>query len=199
MEQKIEEIRQNFEKHGMNLRYVETPQQAAELLSRELKDRNIVFGGSVTSEELGLYDLLGRQNRVYWHWKQPVEQRREAEQQMQVYITSANALSATGEIVNIDGSCNRISGATYGPQVVYYICGINKLTDDLSTAIDRARNVAAPMNARRLNRKTPCAVDGKCHDCQSPDRICNVMNITMRRPGAVERVEILLVGCSLGY
>lgn len=194
----METVLHNFEKHGIHARYFETAQQAVDCLLEELHGRSIAFGGSVTTQQLGLYEKLGEDNRVFWHWVTPGEGRRQAEQACDTYICSANALAETGEIVNIDGTGNRITLATYGPQRVYYVCGVNKLTPDLHAAIHRARHIAAPRNAQRLHCNTPCAVDGKCHDCDSPDRICNVMDITMRRPGAMQ-VELLLIGQELGY
>lgn len=198
MNASIDTILHNFENHGMHARYFETARQAVECLLGELKGRRIVFGGSVTSQQLGLYEALGAANQVFWHWVGPNEGRRQAETACDTYITSANALAETGEIVNIDGTGNRVAHAAYGPQQVYYVCGINKLAPDLQAAIGRARNVAAPRNAQRLHCNTPCAADGKCHDCNSPDRICNVMEITMRSPGQT-RVELILIGQELGY
>ena len=116
-----------------------------------------------------------------------------------VYLTSANALSETGEIVNIDGNCNRLAGSMWGPKECYVVCGCNKLAPDLHAAMRRARQIAGPMNARRLNRKTPCAVTGVCSDCRSPERICKVMAITMQPPGLFEHYEIILIGEHLGY
>ena len=116
-----------------------------------------------------------------------------------VYLTSANAVSAMGEIVNIDGTCNRVAGSLYGFDACYVVCGVNKLTPDLTSAMRRARTIAAPLNARRLGKRTPCAVDGKCHDCRSPERICRAMAVLMAPPARMRHYEIVLIGEELGY
>ena len=116
-----------------------------------------------------------------------------------VYISSANGVAETGELVNIDGTGNRVAATLYGPEKVYFIVGLNKLAPTLEAAIDRARNVAAPKNAQRLGTRTPCAADGKCHDCKSPARICRALVVHMGAPKGFEKCEIVLVGESLGY
>ena len=92
-----------------------------------------------------------------------------------------------------------MAATLYGPEKVYFIVGLNKLAPTLEAAIDRARNVAAPKNAQRLGTRTPCAADGKCHDCKSPARICRALVVHMGAPKGFEKCEIVLVGESLGY
>ena len=117
----------------------------------------------------------------------------------EIYISSVNAISENGEIVNIDNTGNRVAAISYGPEKVYLVIGSNKVADTLESAIYRARNVASPMNAKRLNRKTPCAVKGdKCYDCNSPERICRNLSVLWTKPtGAI--YEIILINESLGY
>ena len=115
-----------------------------------------------------------------------------------VYVTSANALAETGEIVNIDGNGNRVSSTIFGHETVYFVVGENKITSDLPSAWDRARNIAAPKNAARLGKNTPCAADGVCHDCQSPQCICSVITVHRRKPSSCNAV-VILVHESLGY
>ena len=161
------------------------------------------FGGSVTLQEMGLYDSLGEHNTVLWHWrvpegKAPDELRREAAA-AEVYLSSVNGLAETGEIVNIDGSGNRVASTIYGHRRVYLVAGVNKLASDLAGAVDRARNIAAPKNAQRLGVKTPCAAKGdKCYDCQSPGRICRAMSVFWAAPSGSE-YEVVLIGEPLGY
>ena len=121
------------------------------------------------------------------------------ESELTVYMLSANAIAATGEIVNIDGTGNRVANAIYGPQKVYYVCGENEVTPDLMSAIDRARNMAAPPNAKRLGLNTPCAIDGKCHNCASENRICNAMSIILARTTKQQKGEVFIIGEKLGY
>ena len=193
---------ENLKKHGFNARYYETKEAAAQALCDELHGKTIGFGGSVSVQQLGLYELLGKENEVFWHW---ADGDRAAAQEnaakAQVYILSANALSETGEIVNIDGNGNRVAAMFYGHERVIFLVGINKLTPDLPSAIDRARNVASPLNARRLQRKTPCALSEpmRCHDCQSPERICSGMAILLEKMGSIPEMNVYLIGEELGY
>ena len=118
-----------------------------------------------------------------------------------MYISSANGVAETGELVNIDGTGNRVAATLYGPEKVYFIVGINKLTPTLEAAIWRARNIASPLNAKRLGRKTPCALSEvmKCYDCQSPERICRGMTIHMGPMKGVGETIVVLIDEELGY
>ena len=187
---------ENFEKNGFSVKYFDTKEQAAEYLKGELKGETIGFGGSLTSQQMGLYELLGEENTVCWHWKNPADIKRFPE--FTAYITSANGVAETGELVNIDGAGNRVSATLYGPAKLYFICGENKVTPDLPSAIERARNIAAPLNAKRLNKKTPCAQTGKCMNCNSPERICRAMVIHMRPMMPMQKTEVIFVGEALG-
>ena len=117
-----------------------------------------------------------------------------------VYILSANGVSETGELVNIDGSGNRLAASLFGPKKVYYIIGKNKIEPDLKSAMDRARNTACTKNAMRFQIKTPCVANGgdKCYDCNSPARICNAFLI-LERPCSGMEVELLFVDEELGF
>lgn len=192
-------LQANLQKHGIGFQYFDTEEQAIAYLTANIQGETVAFGGSMTVKELGLYEALEKQNKVFWHWVTKTEDQRSIEAQTTVYITSANAIAETGELVNIDGTGNRVANSFYGPKKVYYICGENKVTPDLHSAINRARTVAAPLNAKRLNLATPCAADGKCHDCSSPSRICNVMSIVMGKTSKQEQCEVLIIGKKLGY
>ena len=109
-----------------------------------------------------------------------------------IYLTSANAISADGQIVNIDGTGNRIAATCYGPKQVIFVIGKNKIAPSLEEAINRARNSAAVRNAKRYNRKTPCVITGKCEDCLSLDCICNVMTIHRKKPYGVKMTVVLI-------
>lgn len=196
-----EKALENLSRNGFDAKYFETAAQAADYLAAQLHGRTIGFGGSVTLDKMGLYDRLGAENTVFWHWKQPAGEARAAAAQAQVYLTSANAISETGEIINIDGSGNRVAAMLYGHEVLYIVAGVNKLAPDLPAAIERARNVAAPLNARRLECRTPCALfePMRCHDCRSPERICKGFCVLARPMGGVGRTEVLLIGETLGY
>ena len=186
----------NFEKHGFSVKLFETRKEACDYLKETLKGEVVGFGGSMTTQELGLYDLLGEENTVCWHWKDPSVLAKQGG--FTAYITSANAVSETGELVNIDGTGNRVAATLYGPKKVFFVCGKNKVTADLPSAIDRARNIAAPINAKRLNSNTPCAVAGKCMDCDSPERICRGMVVQMRKMGGADLNELIIINEDLG-
>lgn len=191
----------NLEKNGFAVRYFETAEAAAEYLFSQLHGRTVGIGGSVTIGQLALYDRLCADNTVYCHGVCNTEETKKCAAQAQVYLTSANAIAETGEIVNIDGAGNRVASMLYGHETLYIVSGVNKLTPDLHAAIDRARNVAAPRNARRLGRKTPCALSEpmRCHDCASPERICRALCVLERPVFGIGRTEVILIGQALGY
>ena len=184
-----------FRRHRFEAVYFDTAGEARQYLADEIKGETVGFGGSATCEQLGLYELLGRENTVLWHWKNPEDRGRFAE--FTTYITSANGVSETGELVNIDGRGNRLSASLFGAKTVYFVCGINKLAPTLEDAVTRARQIAWPANAKRLGSKTPCAALGRCIDCNSPGRICSAMVIHMR-PIIGTRSVVVLVGEELG-
>ena len=142
--------------------------------------------------------MLRTHNDFKWHWDG--NDRMEAIA-TDVYLSSVNGIAKTGEIVNIDGNGNRIASTVFGHKKLYLIVGKNKIADDLDGAIWRARNIASPLNAKRLNVKTPCAAHGggKCFDCKSPERICKAMRITWERPNGIPDTEVVLIDEDLGY
>ena len=179
----LETTVKNLTKHDFSVRVFQTAKEASSAIAQELSGKTIGFGGSITLEQMGLFETLGKTNRVFWHWKQDAAQARANAAHAQIYFTSANAIAGTGEILNIDGTGNRAAAMLYGHEELYIVAGTNKLCDDLPSAMQRARNIAAPLNARRLHCKTPCALSEPmhCHDCASPDRICNGF-VTLTRP-----------------
>lgn len=168
-----------------------------------LDGRRIGCGGSATLQQLGLIDSLAEHNRLFTHTGKTgaeFEAMLSAElRDTDVYLTSANALAETGELVNIDGNGNRVASTLFGHQKVYFILGRNKIAPTLDAAIWRARNVAAPKNAQRLRRRTPCAVKAdRCYDCNSPDRICKGLVVLWRAMGMSE-MEVVLINEDLGF
>ena len=191
-------VQKNLEAHGYTVHTFATAAEAADYLDGTIDGRTVGFGGSATLDALGIYDRLERHNTVVWHWKQEADAARKAAMQTQVYLTSANALAETGEIVNIDGTGNRVSATLFGHEKVIFVIGRNKLAATYAAAVDRARNVAAPQRARQLGRKTPCAVKAdRCYDCKSPERICRGM-VTLWGPMLGMAGEVLLVDEDLG-
>lgn len=193
----FETVKKNLEDHGFTVRVFASGREAADYLCDNLCGTSIGFGGSMTIQQLGLYDRLSKTNRVYWHWADGESQRAKASR-AQVYISSANALAETGEIVNIDGAGNRIASTLYGHRKVYFIIGRNKLAHTYDEALWRARNIAAPKNAMRLGKKTPCAARGdRCYDCNSPDRICRGL-VVLWGPMLGTDTEVLLIDEEFG-
>lgn len=193
------QIRQNFEKHGFTTQFFSTKEEASRYLSDALQNQTIGFGGSETLKEMGLFEELQQTNVVVWHNKIPGIQVRKLANCADIYITSANAVTETGEIVNIDGTGNRVAMTAFGPNMCYYIVGKNKIRTNLTDAYERCKNVAAPLNTKRLGFKTPCAVKGdKCYDCNSPERICRIVSIIERVPLGM-KCEIIFVNEELGY
>ena len=177
-----------------------TGQDAAQWLAAECSGKTVGIGGSMTAKAMKLEELLPRTSTVYWHWLTPGPETLANAATAQVYLTSVNALAETGELINIDGTGNRVASTIFGHEEVYFIVGVNKLAPDYDAALWRARNVASPKNARRLGKKTPCAVRGdKCYDCKSPERICRALVVLWERPTGIGRAEVVLVNEPLGY
>lgn len=194
-----EKLRHN----GFICQCFETAEQArTAALSLVSPGSSVGIGGSMTVKEMGLDKALEAQGcRVYWHWTAPGDQRaavQEAARTADYYISSSNAITAQGELVNIDGNGNRVAAQFQGPKNVLIICGRNKLSGTLEEAIARIKRVACPANARRLNLKTPCALTGRCNDCSSPERMCNVTAI-LSHPTHGRRITVFLVDQDLGF
>ncbi len=197
----LEKLRRNLESHGFGYRYFETPEEAADYLCASLHGRTVGIGGSITVEELGVYPRLAEDNQVFWHWKQDPAQARAQAGAAEVYLCSANGVSETGEIVNIDGTGNRLAASMYGKKKVYIIIGVNKVEPTLEQAIRRARDVAAPLNCRRFGLQTPCALaeEPRCFDCSHPQRICKGLLVFWRKMNGVDECEVVLINRKLGY
>ena len=188
-------------REGFVARYFDTAKEAADYLCESISGKTVGFGGSVTLEQMGLYEKLAENNTVYWHWKTNNMETRTAAAGAEVYLSSANAIAETGEIVNIDGSGNRVAATLYHHERVVFVVGVNKIAEDYESAVFRARNVAAPLNTRRLGLKTPCAVgkEIKCYNCASKDRICCGVVALLWPMRSVKVTEVVVVGESLGY
>ena len=196
----MEKTGKNLEGRGFRVHRFATGAEAADYLVQTLHGTSIGIGGSVTIDTLGVYDRLCGSNEVFWHWKNHAPETRERAGKAETYLCSANGVSENGEIVNIDGFGNRVAGTIYGPERVFLVVGKNKIAPDLNGAIDRARNIAAPLNARRLNRHTPCAVgEPRCRDCCSPEKVCGVMTVFFMPPTSIKEFHVLLVNEDLGY
>ena len=195
----MEKLRANLEARGFQTSCFDSREEAAAYLNARLNGETIGFGGSMTVQELGLFDTLTTHNTCLWHWTADAPATA-AEAAAPVYICSVNGLAETGELINIDGACNRVAATLFGKEKVYFIVGENKIAPDYDAALWRARNIAAPLNARRLGKKTPCALgELKCYDCKSPERICRGLVVLWNKPTGVKQAEVVLVRENLGY
>lgn len=171
----------------------------------QVKPGSVSFGGSMTVVNSGLYDELKKRNDIQvidtYDTSAPQDEFLERRRQAllsDLFITSTNAVTKEGHLVNLDGLGNRVAGLTFGPKHVALLIGRNKIVTDMEQAIDRIKDFAAPANTIRLNKKTPCVKTFQCEDCSSPDRICNTWTIT-EKSNPPERVKIILINEHVGY
>jgi hypothetical protein len=194
----VEKLRENLKKKGYETSYFETAEECCAYLNEKLDGVSIGFGGSQTVRDMGLYEQLAQHNQCYWHWDKAQGLVLKEASEAQVYLCSLNGVSENGELINIDGRGNRLASCLFGHDKVYFIIGTNKIAPDYDAALWRARNIAAPLNAKRLGAKTPCATTGRCHDCSSPDRICAALMVYWEKPGGID-IEVVIVNQELGY
>lgn len=193
----IEKTIKNLKNRSFGVTHFSTGREAADYLCGAINGVTVGIGGCKTADQLGLYDRLCKNNTVYWHWKDSGAEVRRNENSAEIFICSANAVSEDGELLNIDGAGNRIAGQVFGHKKVYIVIGTNKICPDFQSALYRARNVAAVQNAARFGKKTPCQVDGKCHDCRSKERICNALTVQWCPMMGME-TEIVIIDEELG-
>ena len=195
----ITKLRTNLEEHGFATSYFETAKEAADYLDSQIDGVSVGIGGSITVQELDLYDRLAAHNTVHWHWKEEdMNAARSAAATADVYLSSANAIAETGEIINIDGLGNRVASTLFGHKKLYIVAGRNKIAPTYDEALWRARNVAGPKRAQQMGKKTPCAIKAdRCYDCKSPDRICRGL-VVLWGPTMGMPTEVVLIDEDLG-
>ena len=198
----FEQLKETLERNGFTVSVFADGEAAAAYLNREIDGVTVGCGGSMTLTELGLQKSLARHNTLYAHGITPgaPEEVMAKAATAEVYLLSANAIAAdTGEILNIDGTGNRVSASLYGHRKVYFVAGKNKVSPDYESALWRLRNVVAPRNAQRLGRSTPCAAKAdRCYNCSSPDRICKGLVVLYQKMRAMD-MEVVLIDQELGY
>ncbi len=195
----IEKTINNLKARHFEVSHFATGEEACAYLTGEINNTTVGIGGCKTVQQLGLFDKLKDcGNEVYWHWVEPGMETLYKENAAEVFISSANAIAETGEIINIDGRGNRLAGMVFGNKKVYIVAGTNKICPDFESAVYRARNTAAVSNVQRFDVKTPCKLDGKCHDCRSTDRVCNAMLVMWGPMMGMEKFEIVLIDEELG-
>jgi len=205
IEERAKKAIERLEAHDFKAIFVKNKEEAVEKIWKHVTpEQKVGVGGSVTIRELGILDRLETQGNILFnHWKPGLSKEellsiRKAQMTSDLFLSSINAVTLDGELVNIDGIGNRVNSIIFGPKKVILVAGYNKIVEDVQEAIKRIKNVAAPLNARRLNIDVPCAKVGKCVDCSSPNRICRAMVILERRPSLTDML-IILVGEELGF
>jgi len=205
IEERCKKTVEKLKAHEFDAVYVKTKEEAVqEILEWVKPNTKVGAGGSVTIRELGILDRLRAMgNVVYDHWvpglsgEQSLEIRK-AQMSSDLFLSSSNAVTLNGELVNIDGVGNRVNAISFGPKKVVLVVGCNKIAGSLDEAMKRVRNEATPPNAKRLNLDVPCAKLGWCVDCNSPQRACRIVVIHERKPMWTD-VLVILVGEELGY
>ncbi|MDD2540396.1 MAG: lactate utilization protein [Desulfuromonadaceae bacterium] len=204
-EQKCRKAVESLKRNGFTARFYATPQTAAEYITAEAVEAvSIGFGGSMTIASMGVEQLLREQGKEILNHSNPSLSRDEKLEVMRrqltcdLFLCGSNAVTLSGELVNIDGIGNRVASMLFGPRKVIVVAGRNKLVDgSIQDAITRIKNWATPPNAKRLAYNTPCASTGFCSNCNSPERICRVTTVIDRKPRLTD-LHVLVVNADLG-
>ncbi|QIB27966.1 lactate utilization protein [Caloranaerobacter azorensis] len=205
IEKRVERTIQNLEKNNMHGYFVQNEKKAIEKIKELIKEGDTVaVGGSLTLFEIGVIDFLrnGKYNFLDRYREgltsEDIKELYRKSFSADVYFTSSNAITEEGELYNVDGRGNRVAAMIYGPDKVIVVIGVNKIVKSIDEAIERNRQLAAPANTKRLNKKTPCAEVGYCMNCTSPDRICN-QYVLIKRQMQKGRIYVIIVNKNLGY
>jgi len=204
--EKVKNLLGRLRDNGMNAIFVPTAQQAkAKVLGMIPREAEVGIGGSVTIRQMGLLEaLFERGNEVCEHWQSGSTK----DERMQMarkavsadyYLSSSNAVTMDGKLVNTDNTGNRVSALVFGPQHVIVVVGVNKIVRDVDAGIRRIKEKAAPLNCQRRKDNTPCAKGKKCPDCNSPDRLCRVTSIIEKKTRGIRSLSVIIVGEELGY
>ncbi len=195
----IEKLRKNLEREGFLVSVFDSVNEASAYLNCKIDGTRVGFGGSQTVRDMGLYEQLCSHNDCHWHWDKVNNIIPEEATTAPVYITSLNGVSENGELINVDGGGNRVASTLYGHEKVYFIIGENKIAPDYDAALWRARNIAAPLNAKRLEKKTPCVKTGRCMNCSAPERICRALVVLWDKPALIPEAEVVIIRENLGF
>lgn len=195
-------LEKNLRKHGFDVSIFDTAGEAAEYLNQKIDHRSVGVSGSITLQDMEhryqIAEKLSAHNTLFWHWYSRVNVLQAM--RTEVYLTSANAIAETGEIVNIESRGNRVASTLCGHDELYFVVGENKVVPTYEEAIWRAKNIAAPQKAKAMHKKTPCAEKGdKCYECDCPDRICKVFLTHWMKPDFIGRAEVVLIREAMGY
>ena len=200
-EKLAQKVIKGLESRNMSGYYASSAEEAKKIaLDLIPEGSTVTMGGGMSVHEIGLVDALKNGNYNFLDRDQAEDKRAAmlAAYDADFFLSSCNAITEDGVLVNIDGNSNRVSAIAQGPKKVLFIVGMNKVCSDVDGALKRARNVAAPINAQRFGLNTPCSKTGSCMDCKSPDTICCQFLVTRfsRHEG---RIHVILVNDSLGF
>ncbi len=206
---KLESVKQNLENNHFEVFIAQNAKQAKEIAINDiipgLDIKSVSWGGSMSFVATGLFHELKDNPDIKvlntfdrsLSTEEMMDLRRQS-LMVDLFITGTNAVTEQGQLVNLDMMGNRVAAIMWGPKTVLLVIGRNKITSDLDEAMFRIKNYAAPVNTMNLDKKTPCAKTGVCHDCDSPDRICNYWTI-IEKSFVRKRIKIILVNEDLGF
>jgi L-lactate utilization protein LutB len=202
----IDKVLGSLKKNELEAVYFPTVAEAKEEVLRRIPSgARVGIGGSITLREMGIPEALEKRgDEVYDHWKEGLSKERRQEvgkkqQRSDFFLSSTNALTLDGKLINVDATGNRVASMIFGPERVMVIAGVNKIVKNLNEGLARVKKVAAPRNCQRRKDPTPCAQDLICHNCDTPARLCRVTTIIERRPWGIKEFAVILVGEELGY
>ena len=205
MEQIIEKTILNLNKRGFLAEYAENAATAtARVLELVNGAKTLGMGGSVTLYKTGIQDALDAAGYTIYGAAYAASKGLDPNEAVKqgifadAYLSSTNAITSDGTLINIDGMGNRVAGLIFGPDKIIVVAGKNKIAEDEAAAINRIKTIACPMNGKRLKKQLPCALTGKCNDCRSADRMCRV-TVKHEAPTRGKEFHIIIVGEELGY
>ncbi|MDY6987173.1 MAG: lactate utilization protein [Thermodesulfobacteriota bacterium] len=206
---RLTDVKRQLEANNFEAFVAENAAKARQIVEQEILPKigakSVSWGGSLTFVSSGLYDALKDDRKMkvldVFDKERPREKTAEMRRQallVDLFITGTNAVTETGKLVNLDMYGNRVAALTFGPKYVVILVGRNKIVGDVEEAMERIRSYAAPVNAMRLEKKTPCAKTSYCEDCRSPDRICNTWTIT-EKSFPKGRIKVVLINRDMGF
>lgn len=205
----VNETLEAFKRNGFRPVYAEDRKEALQIILEEIPlEATVGAGDSLTLREIGVFEELKRRGfKLFWPFDEKVakEERRNVARKAlltDVFLSGSNALTMDGKIVNVDATGNRVAGIVFGPKKAIVVVGVNKIVKNVEEALERIRNVAAPLNAKRIREERgwellPCVEAGECVDCNAENRICNITTIIEKKPRAID-IAIIIVKEKLG-
>ncbi|MEF3279599.1 MAG: lactate utilization protein [Elusimicrobiota bacterium] len=199
----IEKVKEALIKNGFSCEVFETKEEAKDFLVKKIgKGKTVGFGGTMSLKELGVIEEISKNNKIFTHKPEmSLEERRKVwinALTSNFYIASPQAITRDGKLIFVDGTGNRTAAINWGPEELILIAGKNKITKDEEEGLWRSRNISAIRNNIRLGKNNPCVKTGKCEDCSSRDRICNILTVLWKKP-KIANITVILINEELGY